>query len=559
MSHLGLMAALDMAEQLFRTRRLDEAEALCDTVVAVVRASSLPTLERTALEARAAYRQARIARRTDRLDDGLRSVYRGLAAAREALDGRVETLLRAELVHTLSSLGQNDEAAREAEGALECAVFWDDDVGRAAAHEALASVHWMTADWPLAQAAYETALTLARDSRQLELQVLCTMGLAAAQNGVAVLAEESGRAEVARAGFRRSVALQREAADLAALLGDVHLLMYCELNTACSLHSCREYDEAAAVLERLLATPDSDPLHGNAYATLGLIALDQGEPQAAVKLLHTALERDEVIGKPYPVLLALEYLVDAYEAVGDLASALATMRKYHALSVQNASDKALSRARAMAVKYETEQALAVAQAQRERADRLERTNADLADVAAFHARAAMLDGLTGVPNRRTFDTAAAQRVSPDGAGLTSCSVALFDLDHFKQVNDDFSHPVGDEVLRRVAALLQLGCRRDDVLARYGGEEFVLLAADVGREEMWQLCEAIRRSVESHDWDGVAPGLTVTVSIGVAHFAELALDGVDAPASPGAAEALVALADNRLYAAKRAGRNRVCAE
>jgi diguanylate cyclase (GGDEF)-like protein len=213
----------------------------------------------------------------------------------------------------------------------------------------------------------------------------------------------------------------------------------------------------------------------------------------------------------------------------------------------------------MAVKYETEQALAVAQAQRERADRLERTNADLADVAAFHARAAMLDGLTGVPNRRTFDTAVAQRVSPDGAGLTSCSVALFDLDHFKQVNDDFSHPVGDEVLRRVAALLQLGCRRDDVLARYGGEEFVLLAADVGREEMWQLCEAIRRSVESHDWDGVAPGLTVTVSIGVARFAELAPDGVVAPASPGAAEALVALADNRLYAAKRAGRNRVCAE
>ena len=204
----------------------------------------------------------------------------------------------------------------------------------------------------------------------------------------------------------------------------------------------------------------------------------------------------------------------------------------------------------MSVKYDTERANALAQAQRQRADLLERNNADLASEAALHERAAMEDALTGVANRRRFDQLLQAQVQPGGQ-LRPCSVALLDIDQFKQVNDQFSHLVGDDVLRRIGALLSVNCRRNDLAARYGGEEFVLLATDVRRDEMQQLCERIRRAIEHEPWSALRLSLKVTVSIGVAHHDEIAL------AHGGAAEALMALADARLYAAKARGRNQVC--
>lgn len=158
---------------------------------------------------------------------------------------------------------------------------------------------------------------------------------------------------------------------------------------------------------------------------------------------------------------------------------------------------------------------------------------------------AQRDGLTGVLNRRSLDLAleralAARSAHPFG-------IALFDLDHFKRINDGYGHAVGDEVLRRLAGAVAGWTREEDVFGRFGGEEFLLLLPDNDTATARAMVERLRTAVETLRWDDLAPGLAVTVSIGLAD----ALPGDTRPA-------LIQRADDALYAAKAAGRNRVVA-
>jgi diguanylate cyclase (GGDEF)-like protein len=125
------------------------------------------------------------------------------------------------------------------------------------------------------------------------------------------------------------------------------------------------------------------------------------------------------------------------------------------------------------------------------------------------------------------------------------SVAVVDLDDFKGINDRFGHEVGDRVLMRVAALLLGGVRGHDLVVRTGGEEFLVLMPHTESGAAAACCERVRRMIRAEPWDGVAPGLTVTASVGVAS----ADDASDL-------RTLTDLADRRLYEAKRGGRDRV---
>jgi len=155
------------------------------------------------------------------------------------------------------------------------------------------------------------------------------------------------------------------------------------------------------------------------------------------------------------------------------------------------------------------------------------------------------DSLTGLYNRRYFDEQA--RLAFEQARRTSMplSMMIADLDHFKQINDVFSHEVGDEVLTRVGAILKGITRKTDIVARYGGEEFVMVFANTSKEQAGAICEKIRHAVESHQWEEVHPGLHVTMSIGVC-----------GSGSSGSMEEMLARADTLLYSAKAGGRNRV---
>ncbi|HKU56598.1 MAG TPA: diguanylate cyclase [Gaiellaceae bacterium] len=159
-------------------------------------------------------------------------------------------------------------------------------------------------------------------------------------------------------------------------------------------------------------------------------------------------------------------------------------------------------------------------------------------------RQALVDGLTGLANRRAAadalhaETARAQRLQ------TPLAVVLADLDGFKDVNDEYGHAVGDEVLRTFADVLRRTLRESDVAGRWGGEEFLLLLPGAGEEGAVQLAERIRLTLADRSIPG-APGLSVTASFGVAEYAGES-NGDD----------LVVAADGALYRAKRAGKDRV---
>ena len=161
---------------------------------------------------------------------------------------------------------------------------------------------------------------------------------------------------------------------------------------------------------------------------------------------------------------------------------------------------------------------------------------------------AVRDRLTGVFNRGAFDDRLQSELSSSRRRGIPLALLLFDIDHFKRLNDTHGHQAGDAVLRAVAQCAQAAVRPEDVLARYGGEEFVVILRGVSSRSAAIMAERLRAAVEqtSTEWNATLIG--ATVSVGVVHVANA--KSVESPA------AFIAAADAALYEAKRQGRNRV---
>ncbi|GGL97294.1 tetratricopeptide repeat protein [Deinococcus aerophilus] len=149
------------------------------------------------------------------------------------------------------------------------------------------------------------------------------------------------------------------------------------------------------------------------------------------------------------------------------------------------------------------------------------------------------DSLCGIFNRHHIEETLAREFKQHRAEERVMSLIMLDVDHFKRVNDLFSHPVGDEVLRRLGALLRSLCRSSDVPGRYGGEEFIVVLPNTTLIQAIVVAQRLCAAVAHADWAAVAPGLSVTLSLGVATNEGLP-----------DFERLVSLADAKLYEAKR---------
>jgi len=162
---------------------------------------------------------------------------------------------------------------------------------------------------------------------------------------------------------------------------------------------------------------------------------------------------------------------------------------------------------------------------------------------------AVVDALTSAYNKRYFEERIQEEFSYCFRNKVPLSLVMFDLDHFKSVNDTFGHPAGDFVLSRIAGLTKTIIRGEDVLARYGGEEFVVILKATDADGAATLAERLRRLVEESDFDFEGKKIPVTISVGVAsltgqNFANW--------------ETMLKLADSLLYKSKNGGRNRVSA-
>jgi diguanylate cyclase (GGDEF)-like protein len=161
-------------------------------------------------------------------------------------------------------------------------------------------------------------------------------------------------------------------------------------------------------------------------------------------------------------------------------------------------------------------------------------------------RIATNDPLTGLYNRRHADEYLEERIGEFHRYRRDFAIALVDLDYFKRINDDFSHDAGDQVLKAVAGILAACCRDTDMVARYGGEEFLFCFPEADMTAAHDACEKIRLAVQNTEWGLLVPGVGVTLSAGVAVMRA----GLTR-------RELLGEADRALYAAKTAGRNKVC--
>ena len=163
--------------------------------------------------------------------------------------------------------------------------------------------------------------------------------------------------------------------------------------------------------------------------------------------------------------------------------------------------------------------------------------------------ASVTDALTGANNREHFDSQLRMELSYARRHNTDLVLVLFDVDHFKRVNDTYGHPVGDEVLVEIARAVRRLVRNEDVFARYGGEEFALILRGIDIAGGRAAGERLRAQVEKLAIASDKGSIHVTISVGCASLLTT---------SEPTTESLLQTADRRLYAAKHSGRNRVVA-
>ena len=183
--------------------------------------------------------------------------------------------------------------------------------------------------------------------------------------------------------------------------------------------------------------------------------------------------------------------------------------------------------------------------QRER--RLVETAAALREGTAQLGLMAATDVLTGLPNRRSFSDRLGVEFRRSRRYSRPLSLLMLDLDRFKEMNDSYGHPFGDYVLSETASTLARNVRESDLVARYGGEEFVVLLPETTTEDGLNVADKLRRAVAGRDFTQGAISVRLTISAGVTGFEGRGLEEPDE---------LVNRADRALYAAKRAGRDRV---
>ncbi len=282
-----------------------------------------------------------------------------------------------------------------------------------------------------------------------------------------------------------------------------------------------------------------------------LLLLSQGDP-GALAALEESLERCLTYPFRELALFASEHRSRLLAEAGQYEAAFYEHRRFHSLFREQNNQDHSRHMQYSIILDQIEEMRALVAAENERVARLAQQHASLSSQTERLARESLEDALTGLANRRRLD----QLLGLLAAENRRYAIAILDLDHFKRVNDLFTHAVGDRVLRRVAEIMRMvlagtATGPDLRLAvRLGGEEFAIALAGaearaISREEACAICEALRQAIEAEGWGAVVPGLTVTASLGVAMSDE----------APDAAGRMW-IADARLYDAKHAGRNRV---
>lgn len=326
-------------------------------------------------------------------------------------------------------------------------------------------------------------------------------------------------------------------------------------NGAMLLALSGRHAEALSRLESALQLAEERGYHSLAVGCRhhqGFVLLLQDRMREAVPVLEAALKRAIELGERPTQLEILVPLAEALERTGQFEPALRRYKQYISLERKLRSAVAATRARMLvhlvdleSARLEAAKARNEAHLHRARSKELEAEKQVLERRTLDLDRRVNEDALTRLSNRHHLESELPRLFTQAMEQGEALALVILDIDHFKHVNDTFGHAVGDAVLVRMAKLLSNSRRPEDLVGRLGGEEFLLALPGLDETAAVDVCQRLRRNVESDDWAVIRPLLRVTVSFGVcARSDEQSVDEV------------LERADASMYRAKRAGRNRV---
>jgi two-component system cell cycle response regulator len=471
--------------------------------------------------------------------------------------GDQELLQRAKLlvISVIMREGQIEEGGRQAHRSLAWAEQHGSSYLQARAHREVSLFHRLVGDVSSAHTHALQALSCLPDDADIGIRArhLLTLAIALDENGHSA------------DGDRRFT----ESLDIAMALGDGELIAQILNNMAYTAFERDDEPAARAFVEQMrdTAAERGFPLSAGQLDTIARIQMMSGDFDGAAATLRAVLEPDSKVagneGDAYATCLLTmaealriaERYDEAQEAL-DAGAALAEERNLKLIRAQFREGQAVLYADTGRYReaYEEHRVFYAEAAALHSAQREARAHALQAAYDATEARRvseqlrelAHRDALTGLYNRRYVDERLPALLGEAATRRTPISVAIVDLDHFKRINDTLSHSTGDSVLRQIGELLNASVSGRTFAARLGGEEFLLIMPGVDAPEAQLRCEELRQRISGHDWSGITAGLPVTTSIGV----------TTAPEGRATVSDLLARADQFLYAAKHAGRDRV---
>jgi diguanylate cyclase len=391
-------------------------------------------------------------------EDAVASLLRALEAAREHGLATLETSLHNSLGSALLAAGRVEDAARHLATGVELARKQRDD-------------------------------SLLTKLRQNEALVALHRGDAAPGSGAAAKH------------FACARDLAQEALAFARKLGNRYDEAHCLGLVGAILRRLRRDGESAAALDATLALAKQlDEAHVYAATLLELGRLSAASDAALARRRYKeAIELAERINARNLIAESCAALSELCERDGDLAAALTHYKRFHAVREAQLSTAREHATRAGQLWIDFQQASRQATRYREQAKTLAEDKAELTHRAEALAIVAQHDPLTGLLNRRGFDARIGELVAASDADGSPLTVALIDIDRFKDINDVHSHPVGDVVLQAVAKMIRLHCRAADLAVRIGGDEFMIVFAGMHAAGGKQIAQRFKSAIDAHVW------------------------------------------------------------
>jgi diguanylate cyclase (GGDEF)-like protein len=443
----------------------------------------------------------------------------------------------------LTELGCPEEAVEEAIRALSLAENAADPTVLCWALNVVGIVFWVCRQPDRAVEFCDRAVAQARKIGDPVLLAWWLINIGGAQAELGYVARERGDLPAFETAIEAAIEKTEEARILSKAAGDPWALRLCLGNLAEYCTETGWFEESKRRLDAYALVVGGDYHRGEEQYlyTLGQTLIHLGQLDQAIEHLTRSIEIAEFTGNVDTLVHATEYLSEAYERKGDYRQALQFYQRFHATYVKMSAENAQRRARLAEIRYESDKLRSIADSESRRAHEMAQSYDALKQKSDELAEAAFKDPLTGLFNRRRLEAVLAEFHAAGHA----YAIAMIDIDHFKKINDGFSHMIGDQVLREIGGLIHSAVRGEDLAVRFGGEEFALLLKGASPVLGHDVCNRLREAVAAWSWDGIAQGLTVTASIGIAASTETT-----------GPEQLLKLADERLYAAKTGGRNNV---